>query len=87
MELLCHPSIVNHIDMYEYKNTKYIVTELMGDGDLHSYVKKKNFLDEFEAAVIIYDILEGLSYLHKSGIIHRDLKSENIMLKLKEDKN
>jgi serine/threonine protein kinase len=52
----------------------------MVDGDLHDYVKKKKFLEEYEAAIVMSDILEAVSYLNDLGIIHRDLKSENIMV-------
>ena len=52
----------------------------MGDGDLHDYVKSKKFLEEFEAATILSDILQAVKYLNSLGLIHRDLKSENIMV-------
>lgn len=70
-----HPNIVTLIDKFQSKTTLYIVTELMGDGDLHDYVKSKTFLDEYEASTVLNDILHAIEYLNGLGIIHRDLKS------------
>ena len=80
LELCHHPSIVTLVDKFQSKTTLYIITEFMGSGDLHDYVKCKKFLEEFEAAIVLSDVVHAVEYLNGLGLIHRDLKSENIMV-------
>eukprot|EP01080_Neovahlkampfia_damariscottae_P000999 gene999-9905_t len=58
----------------------YIVTEYAHGGDLFSYLLKKKRLNETEAKRIVYQIICGLEYIHSKGYIHRDIKTENILL-------
>lgn len=51
----------------------------MEGGDLYSWIKKKKF-NEKEAWQIFLQIIKGLNFLHLKGIIHRDIKIENILL-------
>ena len=47
----------------------------MTDGDLFEYTKKSTFLEEYEAATILKQLIEAIHYLnHELGLIHRDLK-------------
>jgi serine/threonine protein kinase len=49
--------------------------------DLFDYIAKRNYkLPEERAKAIIYQIMLGVRYLHSFGIVHRDLKLENIMM-------
>jgi serine/threonine protein kinase len=54
----------------------------MKEGDLADYIIKKEFLEEFEASLVIHHLLEAVHYINSLGIIHRDLKAENIMVNL-----
>lgn len=59
-----------------------MVTELLNGGSLISVLKKKGRpLKESEALPIMKGILEGLTYLHGKGIMHRDIKGDNIIFK------
>ena len=58
----------------------YIVTELCQDGDLYRLLQKKRKLSEAEAKNYLKDIMNGAKYLHKNGIIHRDLKYANLVI-------
>lgn len=81
LERCHHPSIVQFIEKSETKTHIYIVTELLNEGDLDEYVKEKTFLDEYEASIIMKQLIEAMIYLNNSlGLIHRDLKPENIMV-------
>jgi len=70
---LNHPNIVKLLD-YGINPRPYMVMELM-NGKLHG----KTF-DKDTATRIILDVLSGLKYAHKKGIIHRDIKPSNILL-------
>lgn len=56
------------------------VTELCSGGDLYSFIKKRRRLIESHAKYFFVQILKGLAALHKVGILHRDIKLENVML-------
>ena len=58
----------------------YIVMELM-DYTLDEVLERTGCMTEFEAAHIIASIAKGLDYCHKKGIMHHDLKLENILVK------
>ena len=81
-----HPNIIGYKEAFfdEKSSTLNIVMEYADDGDLSSKIKdniKKHVqFDESTIWSILIQILEGLNYLHKSRIIHRDLKSANIFL-------
>lgn len=48
---------------------------------LYGYLQKYGFPCEAKAKKIMIGLLEGINYIHKQGIMHRDLKLENIMVK------
>ena len=81
-----HPNIIGYKEAFfdEKSSTLNIVMEYADDGDLSTKIKNNlkrhvNF-DETTIWSILIQTLEGLNYLHKSRIIHRDLKSANIFL-------
>jgi len=55
--------------------------ELAGGGELYDDVKNSGYYDENIAAPIIEQILRAVQYLHEHGIVHRDLKLENVLYK------
>ena len=83
---LNHQNVIGYREaFYDQKSkTLNIVMEYADDGDLSTKIKQaiKNhiFFDESTIWSTLIQILEGLKYLHKSNIIHRDLKSANIFL-------
>jgi len=62
-----------------------MVLELCGGGDLLSYIRKRRKLEESIAKVVFKQILDGLSYCHSKGIVHRDIKLDNILLNCNGD--
>ena len=55
--------------------------------DLFDYIAKRNYsLPEERAKVVIFQVLQGVRYLHRFGIVHRDLKLENIMMSNSTDR-
>ena len=80
LKCIDHPNIIRLEKAIYATNHIYIFQELLSGGDLLSYLECKGGLDEPEAAVIIFQILKALDYLHSRGIAHRDIKPENILL-------
>lgn len=76
---LGHPSIVQIFDILEEDNSDWLVMELVDGSDLATLLKDGPFLPRL-AADYGRQIAEGLDAAHRAGIVHRDLKTENIML-------
>ncbi len=76
---LAHPNIVQIHDFGEQDNITYIVMEYVDSGTLKDRIKKA--LPVPEAADYIIQAAEGLDCAHRNGIIHRDVKPANILLR------
>jgi eukaryotic-like serine/threonine-protein kinase len=81
---LSHPNIVQVYDAgegeLEGREVSYIVMEYVPGGDLKELVDEKGSLGEKELARIGADVASGLAYAHEKGIIHRDIKPQNILI-------
>lgn len=80
-----HPNIIQFIDMYELDDRMYIVMELVRGGELFDRICDKAQYKESEAAAFAQDILSALEYLHSLGIVHRDIKPQNILYATEAD--
>lgn len=78
---LKHPSILELFTFFEDCRHVYLVLELCHNGELLQYLKHNgNRLSEIEARYIIKQVVEGLLYLHKHNIVHRDMTLTNLLL-------
>ncbi len=79
-----HPNVIKLLEVFE--NSKYVfcVMEYALKGDLLSYLKKKKFIKEKESKLIFYQICLGVRYMHSNGVVHRDIKLDNILIDEKE---
>ena len=77
---LSHPNIVSVYDVSRGGDTEYIVMELIDGITLKQYMEKRGQLNWRESLHFITQIMRGLSHAHSRGIIHRDIKSQNIMV-------
>lgn len=77
---LDHPNIVRLKSFYEDVENYYLVMELVPGGDLMDFVAANGAIGEDATQVITKQILDGIAYVHRLGILHRDLKPDNILI-------
>lgn len=78
--MLSHKNIVNIYDVAIYPDMKYIVMEFLDGITLKEYLNYKGRLKWKEASYYICQILLALEHAHSKGVIHRDIKPQNIIL-------
>ena len=66
-------NIIQLFDIMESKTNLYFVLEYCKGGELFDYIVKKKRLKEPEACIFFQQIINGVEYLHKQGMNHRDL--------------
>lgn len=77
---LNHPNIVKLLDSSKYENLNYIVFEYVNGPTLKDYIVKHGVFSPRSAVNIIGNILDAIGYAHGQGIIHRDVKPQNVMI-------
>ena len=80
LKLLNHPNIVNLVEVM--KSGKYIgiVLEYASGGELFDYILQHKFLKENVAKKLFAQLVSGVDHMHAKGLVHRDLKLENLLL-------
>jgi len=78
--MLSHKNIVSVYDVAIYPDMKYIVMEYLDGITLREYLDNKGALPWKEACVYILQILRALEHAHSKGVIHRDIKPQNVIL-------
>ena len=78
--MLNHPNIVKILDVSVKTEHKFIVMEYIRGITLREYMNRKGMLDWREATEFISQILLALDHAHMKGVIHRDIKPQNIMV-------
>ncbi|KAH0488988.1 MAG: hypothetical protein KVP17_003864 [Porospora cf. gigantea B] len=77
---LHHPAIVNLLGVVETEDSVFLLMELVKEGELFTRVVTMKHMTEDQARYALRQITAGLEFVHSSGVMHRDLKLENILV-------
>ena len=77
---LNHPFIIQMHYAFQNSEHLFIVMDFCPGGELFYYINNYKTLSEYEARLVICEIILALEYMHSKGIIYRDLKPENILI-------
>ena len=80
LQMMNHPNIIKTYKIIENDKNYFIIMEYCQGGELFNYIVDKEKLDEDEASMFFYQLINALEYIHSLGIAHRDLKPENLLL-------
>ena len=80
LEMLNHPNVVQYYGVEVHRDKVYIFMEFCEGGSLAGLLSYGRIEDELVIQIYTLQMLEGLAYLHQSGIVHKDIKPENILL-------
>ena len=77
---LDHPNIMKLYEFFEDNKNYYMVSEYCDQGDLYEKMTKLNYMNQIVVKFLMEQILNAVAYLHSRGVLHGDIKLENIML-------
>ncbi|KAJ1611522.1 Ser/Thr protein kinase [Cryptosporidium canis] len=75
-----HPHIVHFIASFEEEDHVCLVLEFLGGGELFEWIAQKGAYSEDQAKIAMKRVLLALQWLHANNVVHRDLKTENLIL-------
>ena len=87
MQSLDHPNVLKQYECFEDEFNYYIVMEYCSGGELLNYILSAEMMNENIIANIMKQLLSAVAYCHERGIVHRDLKTENLLIKDAKDIN
>eukprot|EP00467_Chlorarachnion_reptans_P026413 CAMPEP_0114519762 /NCGR_PEP_ID=MMETSP0109-20121206/19191_1 /TAXON_ID=29199 /ORGANISM="Chlorarachnion reptans, Strain CCCM449" /LENGTH=751 /DNA_ID=CAMNT_0001700553 /DNA_START=299 /DNA_END=2551 /DNA_ORIENTATION=+ len=85
LKLVNHPNILQLKHVFETRRQLFIISNLVGGGDLFDRLDKVKMFGEHKSRILIKKLLSVVDYLHSRGVVHRDLKPENILTTAGDD--
>jgi len=80
-----HPNVVNVFDVIDHEGMTCIVMEMLEGEPLGTYIKRKGYLGVDEAVALLLPAMRGVAAANAEGVVHRDLKPQNIFLCIDPD--
>jgi serine/threonine protein kinase len=77
---MSHPNIVDFKKVFEDSDNVYMILELCPNGTFVEMLKKRKRLTEEEVKYYMFQLFDGIRYMHRKGYIHRDIKLGNLFL-------
>lgn len=78
---LNHPNIIKYHYAFKHNRNVIVITEAAMGGELYDYIQKYQQMSEPTARTIIHQISKAIQYCHSRGVVHRQLRLENILFK------
>ena len=75
-----HPNVVQAYTHFQDDKHLYISAEILSGGELFDEIVKRECYTEKDASAVMFQILDAVSYMHSKGVVHGDLKPENLLL-------
>lgn len=76
-----HENVVHLHDSFRQKEKAYLILEHCTGGDLYEYISANGGMDEQQAKILFRKLAEAIAYVHDHGIVHLDIKPENLYFK------
>lgn len=76
-----HPNVVHLHDSIRQKEKAFLILEHCAGGDLYEFLSVNGAMDEAQAKVLFRKLAEAVAYVHEQGIVHLDIKPENLYFK------
>jgi serine/threonine protein kinase len=80
LTLVSHPHIIELLEVFDFAEEKYLVTEYVRGGDLFDAIAMDTKYSEKISRRMVGDMTSALKYLHDKMIVHRDIKPENLLV-------
>ncbi|CAK8693115.1 testis-specific serine/threonine-protein kinase 1-like [Clavelina lepadiformis] len=83
MKKVKHPNLIRLYELFQISSKLYFALEWGGHGDLLQYIRLRGPVKDSECRRFFQEMCAGVEYMHENGMVHRDLKCENILLSKK----
>ncbi|VDI62163.1 NIMA (never in mitosis gene a)-related kinase [Mytilus galloprovincialis] len=84
-DLKKHPNIVRYVEYFTHENFLCIVMDYYEGGNLYAYIRKRKSIQESAFMEYLDQLSNGLEFLHSKSILHRDVKTKNVLLTAQND--